>query len=186
MESVRNWRLAFALLVLGSLLTVGCAPSGGGGKKAGDVAAKSEIPDPPPDRPGHPTAAINPVDACSDRLQDLAGSLLFYYAMNKRLPQTLADLTDVDGNAIPPEHLSCPVSRKPYIYDPRGTPAGGNKPGLIVLADPEPSHSGLRWAITVEKPRGPSQPLITHLVALPETAFHALPEPTLPDRTPKK
>jgi hypothetical protein len=169
------------LAALGVMFAGGCAPAPAG-KQAGDATAKSEIPNPPPDRPGHPTAAINPVDACSDRLQDLAGSLLFYYAINKRLPPNLNDLQDVNGEAIPTEHLTCPVSHKPYIYDLRGIPAGNGKPGLIVLADPEPSHSGLRWAITVEKPKNPTQPLITHLVAVPETTFHNLPDPSLPDR----
>jgi hypothetical protein len=185
MKSLRTWCISFAMLALTGLLAGGCAPSSGG-QQAGDTGAKSQIPDPAPDRAGHPTAPINPTDACSDRLQDLAGSLLFYYAVNKRLPQTLTDLKDVDGNVIPPEQLTCPVSHKPYIYDPRGIPAG-DKPGVIVLADPEPSHSGLRWAITVEKPRGPGQPLITHLVAVPEITFHGgLPEPKLPDRTQKR
>ena len=175
------------LATVGLLLVGGCAPTGGGAKQTGGDNAKSQIPDPSPDRAGHPTAPINPVDACSDRLQDLAGSLLFYYAVNKRLPQTLTDLKDVDGNVIPPEQLTCPVSHKPYVYDPRGIPAGPDKPGVIVLADAEPTHSGLRWAITVEKPRNPSQPLITHLIAVPETTFHGgLPEPKLPDRTPKR
>jgi hypothetical protein len=170
-------------VIVGVLAIGGCAPSGGGGTQAGDAGGKSEITDPATDRAGHPTAPINPTDACSDRLQDLAGSLLFYYAVNKRLPQTITDLKDVDGNVILPEQLTCPVSHKPYVYDPRGIPAGGDKPGVIVLADPEPSHSGLRWAITVQKPPSPGQPLITHLVAVPETTFHGgLSEPKLPDR----
>jgi hypothetical protein len=178
-------RFVMTFAALGLLVAGGCAPSGGS-KQTADVGAKSEIPDPAPDRAGHPTAPINPTDACSNRLQDLAGSLLFYYAVNKRLPQTITDLKDVDGNVIPPEQLTCPVSHKPYVYDPRGIPAGGDRPGVIVLADPEPSHSGLRWAITVQKAGNPGQPLITHLVAVPETTFHGgLPEPKLPDRTQK-
>src|SRR4051794_29842229 len=100
------------LATFGALLVAGCAPSGGS-KQAGDARPKSEIPEPAPDRAGHPTAAINPTDACSDRLQDLAGSVLFYYAVNKRLPLTLADLKDIDGNDIPPEQLTCPISHKP-------------------------------------------------------------------------
>jgi hypothetical protein len=92
----------------------------------------------------------------------------------------------VDGNVIPPEQRTCPVSHKPYIYDPRGIPAGPNKPGVIVLADPEPSHSGLRWAVSIEKSRNPGQPLVTHLIAAPETTFHGgLPAPQLPNRTQK-
>jgi hypothetical protein len=183
MMRVRPRYFPFASLALAALLTTGCASSTASNPKPSEPNAKSQIPDPAPDRAGHPTAPINPVDACSDRLQDLAGSLLFYYAVNKRLPGTLTDLKDVDGNVIPPEQLTCPVSHKPYVYDPRGIPAGPAKPGVIVLADPEPTHSGLRWAITVEKPRNPTQPLITHLVAVPETTFHGgLPEPKLPDR----
>jgi hypothetical protein len=186
MRDVRLYRLMFVAM-FASLVASGCASSGGNKPSAGDnTGAKSEIPEPPPDRPGHPTAPINPVDACSNRLQDLAGSLLFYYAVNKQLPPTLADLKDVDGNVIPPEQLTCPVSHKPYIYDPRGIPAGPNKPGVIVLADPEPSHSGLRWAVSIEKSRNPGQPLVTHLIAAPETTFHGgLPAPQLPNRTQK-
>ena len=47
---------------------------------------------------------------------------------------------------LPP--LVCPVSGKAYVYSPDGMPIA-NRPGRLVLYDPEPSHSGMRWGILV-------------------------------------
>ena len=85
-------------------------------------------------------------DVCGERLHDICGHLLLYHAVHKRLPPTLADLPPTGDLPLPP--LVCPVSGKAYIYNPNGLPIA-NRPGRLVMYDPEPSHSGMRWGILV-------------------------------------
>jgi hypothetical protein len=85
-------------------------------------------------------------DACGDRVHDICGPLLEYQAVHGKLPPTLADLPPGGDLPLPP--LVCPVSGKAYVYNPKGLSVG-NWPGHVVLYDPEPSHSGMRWAILV-------------------------------------
>jgi hypothetical protein len=131
--------------------------------------SRSNIPDAPAPSPGQgPTAAMTATDPCATRLHDLCGPLLHYYALNRRLPDELRELQGLAG-ADPALSFDCPVSARPYVYVPGGFP-WGDKPGFIVLHDAEPSHSGFRWAVVVEEPRG-NQPLLTRVVAVPEPLF---------------
>jgi len=91
-----------------------------------------------------PRRANVQLDACGERLHDLCGSLLRYYAAHKRLPQTLEELAG--AASVPAASLVCPLSGKPYVYDPAGLPLP-NRQGRLVLVDPEPSHAGMRWGI---------------------------------------
>jgi hypothetical protein len=109
-------------------------------------------------------------DPCAERLHALAGPLLFYYALHHKTPERVEELADVAG-PDPEVQFTCPASGKAYIYNPKGLPRGGGKPGLLVLYDPEPSHSGMRWALAVEQQKNAQQPLITHVIAEPETTF---------------
>ena len=85
-------------------------------------------------------------DPCAERLHDICGHLLLYYSTHGKLPPTPAELTSDDGLPLPP--LVCPASGKPYVYNPDGVSIP-NLPGRLVLYDPEPSHSGMRWGILV-------------------------------------
>ena len=158
--------LAVALI---GITTIACSPrertpSGSHGQ------APSNIPDPAPDAPGRPTAPIGlATDACAERLHALCGPLLYYYAVNRRLPERLDELRDLAG-LDPAAEFSCPVSGQPYIYNPHGLPRG-EKPGFLILYDAQPSHSGLRWAVMVEPPKNPSEPLVPKVVAEPEILF---------------
>jgi hypothetical protein len=103
--------------------------------------------------------------------------------LNKRLPQNIEELRGIAG-PDPDVEFTCPVSGKPYVYEPRGIPRGQGRPGYLVLFDAEPSHSGMRWAVSAEEPRNKAQPLVTHVVAEAEVLFHdnapPAPEPTSP------
>jgi hypothetical protein len=61
------------------------------------------------------------------------------------------------------------VSRTPYLYNPTGIFLAERNTYLVVY-DPQPSHQGHRWAVTVEHPQ-PGVPLVTKVVALPESFF---------------
>jgi hypothetical protein len=66
--------------------------------------------------------------------------------------------------------LTCPVSKLPYVYNPIGIITLDNQPRMVCY-DAAPSHSGMRWAITVVEPRDNSANLIAKVVAVPESAF---------------
>jgi len=109
-----------------------------------------------------PSAKIDP---CAERLHDISGRLLLYYRVNGKLPVALADMRGLDSGALPP--LVCPLSDKPYIYRKDGLRVPG-RPGLLVLYDAEPVHSGMRWGISVET-ASEGQPLTGRVVLLPDS-----------------
>ena len=115
-----------------------------------------------------PPAAAGPstiTDSCSEGLHDLCGLLLQYHLVHGKLPDRLEDLQQVAG---PDEKLTfvCPASGRPYLYDKNGMTIPG-QPGLVILRDPLPSHSGIRWAIAII-PSDSTQPLNTRVIALAE------------------
>jgi hypothetical protein len=91
------------------------------------------------------------IDPCAERLHDLCGHLLLYYAAHGQLPPTLEDLK-LD-ESLSPSPPVCPISNKPYLYNPSGLSIPGRQ-GRLVLYDPEPTHSGMRWGILVTAPPG--------------------------------
>ena len=124
---------------------------------------------PKPKAPAPPVAELSPTDPCAEQLHELCGPLLMYYKLNRKLPTTIEDLKTVVG-PDPDVKYECPESGKPYVLWARGLPRR-HEPGVILISDPEPSHLGLRWAISVEEPRNTAEPLITRVVAEPESLF---------------
>jgi hypothetical protein len=118
----------------------------------------------PPSKSGR----ITNTDPCAMRLHDISGALLLYYARNNDLPPTLGDLEGVPG-IDGPATFECPVSKTPYLYNPTGIYLAERSTYLVVY-DPQPSHQGHRWAVTVEQPQ-PGVPLVTKVIALPESFF---------------
>lgn len=115
-----------------------------------------------------PVAPISNTDACATRLHDVCGALLLFYATNDRLPVDLSELQRAPGSEDIPS-FTCPVSGKPYVYNPGGIRMP-EKASWVILYDPAPSHSNLRWAVSILEPVS-GQPLVTKVVALPETFF---------------
>ena len=90
-------------------------------------------------------------DPCAERLHDICGQLLLYHSFNNRFPKTLGELKPIDPQQSLP--LVCPVSGKPYVYNPNGLRIPGRS-GRLVLYDATASHSGMRWGILVGDPGG--------------------------------
>lgn len=147
MTANNSRRIGLAVLV--AALVAGCQP-----------------PPPAAPAPGRPAIATAN-DACAEQLQELSGQLLEYYAIHRELPPQLEDLTKLGaGPSLP---LACPLSRRPYIYNPDGLAVPG-WPGRLIVYDPLPSHEGSRWAIQADKPQ-PGKPLFLRVVRPPNTAF---------------
>jgi len=107
------------------------------------------------------------IDPCAERLHEVCGCLLLYYATHKGLPENLADLQGVTAGPLPP--LVCPVSGKAYIYNRDGLEAPG-RPGRLVLYDAAPTHDGMRWAVSAEV-SGTNRPLTARVILMPESVF---------------
>ena len=104
-------------------------------------------------------------DPCAERLHDICGQLLQYHGIYRKLPAALADLQHLEATKPPP--LVCPVSGQPYIYNPEGLQIP-DRPGRLVLYDPMPSHSGMRWGVFVSDPAS-GKAVTTRVVLLSET-----------------
>ena len=106
-------------------------------------------------------------DACAARLHDLSGQLLLYYSLHGRLPESLDALPPLD--AADPTPAVCPVSGEPYVYDPKGKQLAEQQ-GLLVLYDPAPTHTGMRWGVFVERVAGHPR-LTARVILVPERCF---------------
>jgi hypothetical protein len=147
-------------LFLAVMALAGCASDKGKPSAGGDSAAL--------DTSKLPTAQIKNDDECAGRLHDICEPLLLYYVSRHQLPAHLEDLRQLRGFAD--LELKCPVSKLPYVYNPVGIITLDNQPRMICY-DAAPSHSGMRWAITVVEPRDNSGNLVAKVVAVPESAF---------------
>ena len=68
------------------------------------------------DRPAR-TARAAPkeiVDPCSERMEDIVGTLYLYHVLHQRLPDNLEDLRTVADITVD-LNFTCPESGKPYI-----------------------------------------------------------------------
>jgi hypothetical protein len=104
------------------------------------------------------------IDPCAERLHEISGRLLLYYSVSGKMPTVLPDMKGVDSEPLPP--LACPVSGKPYVYNPVGLPVQGRL-GRLVIYDPAPSHNGKRWGILAAVGAG-DQPLSSRVVLVPD------------------
>jgi hypothetical protein len=123
--------------------------------------------------------SITAADPCGNRAHALAGAMLFYYAVHRKLPPTL-DALQAFADTGEPLEFTCPASGKAYVYDPAGLVARGTD-GRLVLYDAEPSHDGARWGVVAAPPRG-LRPATASAVRLAEDAFrrYAPPPPGIP------
>jgi hypothetical protein len=153
-------RFAIAGVWIGMLLLAGCH----GGKSS------------TPNKP-RASASASPApldvntDPCAMRLHEASGALLLYFSTHRDLPPTLEALAKSPGASDVGE-LVCPVSHLPYIYTPQGLPAPDGE-SRIILADAQPSHGGMRWAVVVKPPA--QGPLIMEVIPIPEAQFPRVP-----------
>ena len=145
---------ALAVMTVVVLLLGGCRAT---------PTTKPATPSPATPRPGVGSLT----DPCPERLHEIAGPLLLYYATYQRLPPTLAALREVAPEEMPPP--ICPISQQPYAYRPEGLQLPG-VPGNVIVYQPKKDPSGIRWAIVLGAP-SPSQPLVPQVLPIPESAF---------------
>jgi hypothetical protein len=145
---------------LAGVFVVACAIIAGGCRSTPHKSARAST----------KTLDVN-TDPCAMRLHEISGALLLYFATHRDLPPTIEALEKAPG-ATDAGPLVCPVSNLPYLYLPAGLPAP-DRESLIVLADAQPSHAGMRWAVTILPPA--NGPLIAKVVPIPESQFPRIP-----------
>ncbi len=110
-------------------------------------------------------------DPCVAQMQNIAGAMLLYFALNKHLPPTLDDLktmADVDA----PLSFVCPRTGEPFVYVPNGLGTVG-QPKHIILYQASPDPRGQRWCIFMSPPApGPASSQTLEVVPIPEAQFH--------------
>jgi hypothetical protein len=155
-------------VLLAAVLLAGCGGAARGGKAAPPQATGPGTGAVGESTTTTPVAPITNTDACATRLHDLCEPLLFYYLKNHNLPPRLEDLQGLPGFEGQVD-LRCPVSHLPYVYNPAGILTAESR-ARIIAYDAAPSHSGMRWAISIIEPED-NGPLIARVVALPESHF---------------
>ena len=104
------------------------------------------------------------------RLHDISGQMLWFWAVNHRLPEMLDELRTTADPGTNVDY-TCPVTHKQYGYAPGGWQAL-NQPRRLVVYDSVPNPDGSRWAILIGEPKA-AQPLATWVVKLPEMMFRS-------------
>jgi hypothetical protein len=150
--SLNPARVIRSLIVIGGvLLAIGCQPAPAPQTRSQPqviINGAQSVSDPPA-RPEQIEGAIHS-DACAERLQEISGALLEYYASYEKLParlDVLNSLPDLDQ----PLAFSCPNSDRPFVYVPSGLHSAGDS-RQIVLYDPAIDRAGLRWVIRMRRP----------------------------------
>jgi hypothetical protein len=112
-------------------------------------------------------SSVNSLDPCAERLHELSGLLLQYYGVHGRLPAKLDDAAALapEGSAL----LACPVSTRPYIYDPKGPLVTAGGAARIVVYDATPAHNAMRWGIAVSEPKS-GEAMTARILIVPENA----------------
>jgi len=178
---------AILTLILGGLLLAGCQT-----QQLDPPLANSVTLQPPPTLPTHRRqpqsappgkGAAFDVDDCAARMQTLEGQLLLYYYKYQKLPTDLDELRSV-ADPLEEVPLECPVSHKPYVYNPAGLILG-NDPDrrLLIVYDSVPAHGGSRWGIIFRYAAG-KRPPTTDVIQIPEQSmagYHPAP-PMAPER----
>jgi len=118
-------------------------------------------------------------DPCVERLHDVAGYLLTYYADHKQLPENLDQLQSYadPGTII---DFTCPDTHQPYAYVPTGirSPAQGRQ---IILYDSVPHPDGKRWCIFLSPAiLHPGSSLVMDVLPVTQAAFRTF-QPTAPN-----
>jgi hypothetical protein len=109
---------------------------------------------------------ITQSDPCATRMHDIAGVMLLYYAVNRQLPEKLAELQPI---ADAPLDFTCPLSHLQYVYVPQGLRAEG-KSKAIILHDAAASHAGTRWCMLMPNSLTQTSQSL-EVVQLPESVF---------------
>ncbi|HVX83357.1 MAG TPA: hypothetical protein VH253_00930 [Phycisphaerae bacterium] len=130
----------------------------------------------PPDRQGPLdvqgySAATDP---SAERLQDICGALLFYYANIHHMPKSMTDLAAFSDEDL---DFTSPVSHRQYEYRPISLRGSVDHPELVMY-DPDPMRDGTRWGIVGAPPAG-DRPVALWVVRFNQAEMNEYLRPTV-------
>jgi hypothetical protein len=163
-RGTRRQLLRRAAVLGAAAVFAGCQPQA---KTAETGVESTDSPKPKVGGDSHPVVPISNTDPCAERLHDICEPLLRYYLDNQELPPNLETLKQMKGFAS--LELTCPVTKRAYLYNPVGVQNAVNKQRILIY-DPAPVHAGMRWAVVIVSPEG-DRALVTKVVALAESNF---------------
>jgi hypothetical protein len=106
-------------------------------------------------------------DPDAAQLHDISGTLLLFYALNKKMPDHLSDLQPM-ADADEPLKLNSVPSGQPYLYFPQGVTAP-DVLSKIIVCDPAPNKLARRWCILMGPQNGKT--LSLNVTSFPESDF---------------
>ncbi len=121
----------------------------------------------PSNRPATDEEAVAS-DPCAIRLDHVVECMMQYYALNKRMPDSLDELKPF-ADVGSPLQLVCTASGQSYQYYPSGLMSAGRSKRIIVY-DPTPAHHGSRWCIMMPYTQA-GAPMSLFVTAVPEADF---------------
>jgi hypothetical protein len=169
----RGWTVPYVALAMAlSVLVAGCAAKSPGSQtKAPGAARHRKATAGAAARPPAPDPSQAAADSCEERLHNVSGLLLLYYALNHRLPETLEELAPL-AEADTELRLTCPTTGQPFVYVPGGMFAPNTDQRLIIY-EQSAAHRGLRWVVVVAPPPQPGQPPSTRVIPFSEERFRS-------------
>jgi hypothetical protein len=110
-------------------------------------------------------------DATAVRLQDVEGVLLQFYALYRRMPNSLDEARPLADADAPADLFFSPVTHAPFAYTAAGLGSGKN-PKRIILYESVPQPGGQRWCILMPPPSASHTGSVTmEVIALPDSVF---------------
>lgn len=123
--------------------------------------------------PAQPDQRVT-TDASAERLHELSGQILAYYARHEQLPPSLEALAEEAGPGAPP--AVSPGTGEPCVYHAPPLPLP-RRSGLLLMHDPMPvvqrtAERSMRWAMVVQ-PKRRGAPLTAQVILLPASQVEA-------------
>lgn len=105
------------------------------------------------------------------RLQDIEGVMLQFYALNRRLPNSLEELKPLEDPGTPADFFDSPTTHAPFTYSRIGLGQPNNSKRMI-LYESVPNRSGQRWCILMPPLTNDRSGAVSmEVVQLPEVVF---------------
>lgn len=169
----QGWQIVvIAFVLMCGVLQTGCASSKtsnsdmgreqSGARQQGDESQLSEL-----------VADGDVNDPTAGALHELAGKLLLYKAVHRKLPVNLADASGGpdSGASTWAKHLLDPLSDQPFIYAP-DSKRHAQLPGRIIIYQPVSQGNIGRWALLFDD-QAKDGNVVTYVQRVPESTLPA-------------
>jgi hypothetical protein len=117
----------------------------------------------------------NATDPTAERLQDICGALLWYYANIHRMPKSMTELAAFSDENL---DFTSPASHRQFVYRQISLKGSVDHPELVMY-DPDPMRDGTRWGI-VGAPAAGDRPIALWVVRFNQLQMNDYLRPVVP------